>query len=199
MTVSSLCRLVRRLRLARALAIEQLAEASGVSVRAIGDMERGRSTRPRHGTVAALMQGLRLEEAEAEELLVAARAERGAEAADVPAPLAHFAPLPRGIRDFVGREDELRVLGDLIAEGARAGAVAGGDIPPLPPVAVVSGVPGSGKTTLALHLAEEWRSHFPDGAFFLDLRGLEDRPPSPDETVVRLLSAWGSTRHGLPG
>ncbi|WP_191134254.1 helix-turn-helix domain-containing protein [Streptomyces sp. col6] len=191
MTVSSLGRLVRRLRLARALTIEQLAEASGVSVRAISDMERGRSTKPRHGTVAALMQGLRLGEAEAEELLVAARADRSERAADVSAPTAHFAPLPRGIRDFVGREGELRVLGDLIEEGARSGAVPTGTAPPLPPVAVVSGVPGSGKTTLALRLAEERRSDFPDGAFFIDLRGLEDRPPTPDETVVRLLNAWG--------
>ncbi|MFF7341952.1 helix-turn-helix domain-containing protein [Streptomyces sp. NPDC008163] len=190
-TVSSLGRLVRRLRLARALTIEQLAEASGVSVRAIGDMERGRSTRPRHGTVAALMQGLQLEETEAEELLVAARTDRGEEAADVPSPAAHSAPLPRGIRDFVGREDELRVLGDLVEEGAHSDAVVNGEVPPLPPVAVVSGVPGSGKTTLALRLAEERRPDFPDGAFFIDLRGLEDRPPTPDETVVRLLSAWG--------
>ncbi|MCX0241944.1 helix-turn-helix domain-containing protein [Streptomyces drozdowiczii] len=191
MTVSSLGRLVRRLRLARALTIEQLAEASGVSVRAIGDMERGRSTKPRHGTVAALMQGLRLGEAEAEELFLAARADRSDKAADVPAPTAHFAPLPRGIRDFVGREDELRVLGNLIEEGTRSGAGRAGAAPPLPPVAVVSGVPGSGKTTLALRLAEERRSDFPDGAFFIDLRGLEDRPPTPDETVVRLLNAWG--------
>ncbi|MGW2476091.1 helix-turn-helix domain-containing protein [Streptomyces sp. NPDC001665] len=191
MTVSSLGRLVRRLRLARALTIEQLAEASGVSVRAIGDMERGRSTRPRHGTVAALMQGLRLGEAEAEELLAAARADRGKETADVPTPAGHSAPLPRGIRDFVGREDELRVLGDLIEEGARSDAVTNGFVPPLPPVAVVSGVPGSGKTALALRLAEARRPQFPDGAFFIDLRGLEDRPPTPDETVVRLLNAWG--------
>ncbi|MGQ4486078.1 helix-turn-helix domain-containing protein [Streptomyces sp. SAS_281] len=189
MTVSSLGRLVRRLRLARALTIEQLAEASGVSVRAIGDMERGRSTRPRRGTVAALTQGLRLGEAEAEELLAAARADRAEQEAPMAAPAdQHFALLPRGIRDFVGRDKELRVLSGLV-EGVRE--VEEGAEPPLPPVAVVSGAPGSGKTTLAVHLAEKWRALFPDGAFFLDLRGLEDRLPTPEETVVRLLNAWG--------
>ncbi|MGW2478186.1 helix-turn-helix domain-containing protein [Streptomyces sp. NPDC001665] len=185
--VSSLGMLVRRLRLARALTIEELAEASGVSVRAIGDMERGRSIRPRRGTVAALTQGLGLGEAEAEEFLAAARAERAEGTAPIAAPAEPgYAPLPRGIRDFVGRDEEMKLLGGLVA-----GTVGSGAAPPLPPVAVVSGVPGSGKTTLAVHLVEEWRASFPDGAFFLDLRGLEDRLPTADETVVRLLNAWG--------
>ncbi|MFD8689672.1 helix-turn-helix domain-containing protein [Streptomyces sp. NPDC059651] len=191
-TVASLGRLVRRLRLARALTIEQLAESSGVSVRAIGDMERGRSTRPRRGTVAALTQGLRLGEAEAEELLAAARTDWPVQVESVAAQAGeHFALLPRGIRDFVGREAELRKLGGLIEETDVSGQAGAGSASALPPVAVVSGVPGSGKTTLAVHLAERWRPHFPGGAFFIDLRGLDDRPLTPDETVIRLLNAWG--------
>ncbi|MEW2809119.1 hypothetical protein AB0929_18760 [Streptomyces massasporeus] len=40
-----------------------------------------------------------------------------------------------------------------------------------PPVAVVSGPPGSGKTSLAVRLAEEPGSPGPDGAFLMDMRG----------------------------
>ncbi|KDN77377.1 hypothetical protein DF19_12590 [Streptomyces olindensis] len=56
-------RLLRELRQSRRLTIEELAEASGVSGRAIGDMERGRSRRPHRGTITALAQGLELDEA----------------------------------------------------------------------------------------------------------------------------------------
>ncbi|MFB7753588.1 helix-turn-helix domain-containing protein [Streptomyces sp. NPDC056121] len=38
--------------------MEELAEASGVSVRAIGDMERGHSRVPQRRTVVALTEGL---------------------------------------------------------------------------------------------------------------------------------------------
>ncbi|MCT9143904.1 helix-turn-helix domain-containing protein, partial [Streptomyces violarus] len=67
-------RLLRALRQSRRLTIEELAEASGVSGRAIGDMERGKSRRPHRGTVTALAQGLELDDAAHAELLGAARA-----------------------------------------------------------------------------------------------------------------------------
>ncbi|WP_327712799.1 helix-turn-helix domain-containing protein [Streptomyces sp. NBC_00464] len=67
---------LRGLRQRGRLTMEELAEASGVSVRAIGDMERGRSRVPQRRTVMALAEGLGLADAEREALLVAARAAR---------------------------------------------------------------------------------------------------------------------------
>ncbi|MEU2268332.1 helix-turn-helix transcriptional regulator [Streptomyces olindensis] len=95
-------RLLRELRQSRRLTIEELAEASGVSGRAIGDMERGRSRRPHRGTITALAQGLELDEATHARLLAAARAARpGARPAESGRASPHT--LPRGVRDFVGR------------------------------------------------------------------------------------------------
>ncbi|MFJ8593927.1 helix-turn-helix domain-containing protein [Streptomyces sp. NPDC093598] len=176
-------RMLRALRQSRRLTIEELAEASGISGRAIGDMERGRSRRPHRGTVTALAQGLGLDEAAHADLLAAARAARpGARSAAFVRASPHS--LPRGVRDFVGRQAELAVLRALAREAAEGRGVA-------PPVAVVSGPPGSGKTSLAVRLAEEPASSCPDGAFLVDMRGLDERPLSAEQAVAGLLGSWG--------
>src|SRR5919106_1289470 len=97
--------LLRELRLAASLTIEGLAETSGVSVRGIGDLERGRRAAPQRRTVAALADGLGLDEAERERLLEVARS--GRSAGYSPTGVRTF---PRGIDDFVGREQELARL-----------------------------------------------------------------------------------------
>ncbi|MFC9243298.1 ATP-binding protein [Streptomyces sp. NPDC057136] len=105
--------LLRELRLEVSLTIEGLAEASGVSVRGIGDLERARRAAPRRRTVAALADGLGLGETDRERLLTAARAGRSP----------GYSPLgvhafPRGIDDFVGREPELVLLAELADRAA---------------------------------------------------------------------------------
>ncbi|MEU2284877.1 tetratricopeptide repeat protein [Streptomyces sp. NPDC013178] len=165
--------LLRELRLSASQTIEGLAEASGVSVRGIGDLERGRRAAPQRRTVAALADGLGLDEAQRERLLSAARAGRSP----------GYSPLgvrafPRGIGDFVGRERELGRLTELAAgESAQ------------PVVVAVSGPPGTGKTTLALHAARGLAGRFPDGQLVLDLRGMDDDPPGPAELVLGVLKA----------
>nr|WTB34734.1 helix-turn-helix domain-containing protein [Streptomyces sp. NBC_00830] len=188
---SSFGRLLRELRQSRGLTMEELAEASGVSGRAIGDMERGRSLRPHRGTVTALAQGLRLDEAAHDGLLAAARAARPAAAKTSLSAKASPYTLPRGVGDFVGRHAELAVLRALAQRAAEeTEPQEQGRRTAAPPVAVVFGAPGSGKTTLAVRLAEEFAPSFPDGAFLLDMRGLEEQPLPADEAVVRLLGAW---------
>ncbi|MEU2910007.1 helix-turn-helix domain-containing protein [Streptomyces massasporeus] len=176
-------RLLRGLRQSRRLTIEELAEASGISGRAIGDMERGRSRRPHRGTITALAQGLDLDEAAHADLLAAARAARpGARSAEFARASPHT--LPRGVGDFVGRQAELAVLRALAHEVAEGRGVS-------PPAAVVSGPPGSGKTSLAVRLAEEPGSPCPDGAFLVDMRGLDERPLPAEQAVAGLLGSWG--------
>ncbi|MEV6205541.1 helix-turn-helix domain-containing protein [Kitasatospora sp. NPDC051914] len=181
-------RMLRELRQARGLTIEELAEASGVSGRAIGDMERGRSLRPQRGTVTAIAQGLVLDEAAHAELLAVARAGRTGSRppAAVKAPLC---ALPRGVRDFVGRQAELAALRGL-AHRPPPAEPGGGTA--APPVAVVFGAPGSGKTSLAVRLAEQLAPELADGAYLLDMQGLDAQPLSPQEAVMRLLGAWGA-------
>ncbi|MCK8438244.1 helix-turn-helix domain-containing protein [Streptomyces sp. D2-8] len=176
-------RLLRALRQSRRLTIEELAEASGVSGRAIGDMERGRSRRPHRGTITALAQGLGLDEAAHADLLAAARAARsGARSAGFVRASPHT--LPRGVRDCVGRQAELAVLRALAREAAEGRGAA-------PPAAVVSGPPGSGKTSLAVRLAEEPEAPCPDGAFLVDMRGLDERPLPAEQAMAGLLGSWG--------
>ncbi|MGW0882832.1 helix-turn-helix domain-containing protein [Streptomyces sp. NPDC002671] len=181
-------RMLRELRQARGLTIEELAEASGVSGRAIGDMERGRSLRPQRGTVTAISQGLALDEAAHARLLAVARAGR---AGSKPSAAVEARPhaLPRGVRDFVGRQAELAVLRDLAHRTMSASAA---DRTMAPPAAVVFGAPGSGKTSLAVRLAEQLAPELADGAFLLDMQGLDAQPLSPQDAVMRLLGAWGA-------
>ncbi|WP_055585610.1 ATP-binding protein [Streptacidiphilus griseoplanus] len=168
---------LRGLRQRSRLTIEGLAEASGVSVRAIGDMERGRSRVPQRRTVAALADGLGLADGEREALLASARAGRPTRAA----PGAGTAVPPRSVGDFTGRGLELarlREAAERTSTDARASVV------------VVSGPPGCGKTTLALKAAADLTEEFPDGCFVVDLHGV-DGPVDPAEALLKLLNALG--------
>ncbi|MFE2009157.1 NB-ARC domain-containing protein [Streptomyces sp. NPDC059491] len=168
---------LRDLRQQARLTIEELATASGVSVRAIGDMERGRSRVPQRRTVMALAEGLGLPAAVRDGLLAAGRAGRPTRTVAVTG----TAVPPRTVRDFTGRVPQLQRLTEL-AERTRTGA--GGS------VAVVSGPPGCGKTTLALKAAADLAEEFPDGCLVVDLHGV-DGAVDPGEALLKLLKALG--------
>lgn len=116
--------------------------------------------------------------------------------------------LPRDVRDFTGRASELRVLlgelsdhppidpGDPSADPATPAD-------PAPrtslPLTVIHGMPGVGKTALALHAAHRLHTACPDGQFYVDLRGYGALPPyDPAEALAVLLHAAGFTGE-LPG
>ncbi|MFI6729325.1 helix-turn-helix domain-containing protein [Streptomyces sp. R-74717] len=177
--------LLRGFRHAARLTLEELAEASGVSDRAIGDMERGRSRGPQARTVRALADALGLSSEDSDCLLAAARegrrrvyqeSDRGKALYDLP-------PL---IRDFSGRSVELAWL----AQGGNgdAGAQAG----------IVSGGPGLGKTSLVVQAGHQQAERFPDGRFYVNLRGLDPKPLDPQDVLGRLLRALRVMERDLP-
>ncbi|MGV9775055.1 ATP-binding protein [Streptosporangium sp. NPDC003464] len=177
--------LLRSLRHAAKLTIEELSHASGVSVRAIGDMERGASRGPQRRTVEALAEGLGLDDARRAALSEAARAGRPRQ--EAPAPGA--CELPRGVGDFTGRARELCALRELAARtGDERAAV----------VAAVSGAAGIGKTALAVRAARQLADLFPDGRFYLDLRGMDPVPLDPGTALSRLLKALGVAERRIP-
>ncbi|MFC6089160.1 ATP-binding protein [Saccharothrix lopnurensis] len=174
--------LLRAHRLRVKLTQEELAEGSGVSVRAISDMERGRAKGPQRRTVEALAGVLALAAPETRELLDAAKEGRVRRPPDV-APSA----LPPDVVDLTGREEELVALAE-VADRARTTSLV-----------VVHGPPGAGKTTLAVHSAYRLAPRFADGCFFFNLRGMDVRPLHPSEVVHRMLLALGVVEKQVPG
>jgi tetratricopeptide (TPR) repeat protein/transcriptional regulator with XRE-family HTH domain len=124
--------LLRRQRIAAGLTQEELAERAGLSVRRIGDMERGIQQRPRTDTVALLAEALRLAP---EERIALAEAARRLHAPTPAAPVRVDAATP----PFVGRARELALLERHLAGQG-------------PPLLLLAGEPGIGKTRL-LHAA----------------------------------------------
>ncbi|WP_433825945.1 helix-turn-helix domain-containing protein [Actinoplanes sp. CA-015351] len=169
------------------LTMEQLAERSGVSARAISDMERERSVAPQRRTVQALAEALALPETEQPAFLAAARAGRPKVTAAVPP---GCCALPRPVPDFTGRVRELAQLTQVANSAGPAPAVA--------PVVTVSGTAGAGKTTLAVQAAHLLGTAFPGGTLFIDLRGMDTRPAPATEALARLLSALGVRDDEIP-
>ncbi|MFI7121051.1 BTAD domain-containing putative transcriptional regulator [Amycolatopsis sp. NPDC049868] len=88
--------------------------------------------------------------------------------------------LPATNGELVGRDRELALL------------VEDGD-PESVSVDAVDGVPGAGKTTLAVRAAHRLRESYPDGALFVDLHGYTEgrEPVTPERALRRLLRAVG--------
>ncbi|MGW2443411.1 ATP-binding protein [Streptomyces sp. NPDC001675] len=179
---------LRFLRARAALSQEALAHAAGVSVRALADMERGRTRGPQRRTVRALADalGLDADEAAGLEESAALGRPRPRAAGGPAAPVA--LPLPRDIQDFTARDAALARLLDLVRDAD----------PGQPQVTVVAGQPGLGKTAFAVHAAHRLAPHFPDGQFALDLHGMDAEPTSPRDALARLLGALGLAEAAIP-
>jgi transcriptional regulator with XRE-family HTH domain/tetratricopeptide (TPR) repeat protein len=203
--------LLRRLRTSADLTLEQLAERSGVSDRALGDIERGAALGPHHRTMLAIASGLRLPEPERAQLFAGARAGRRRDGPSgtptrhegvLPDGGTHL-PLPRVVRDFAGREAELAAVtaalgGDRVGSGSDGddGSGDGATGPPdgaAAPVVVVTGPPGYGKTSLVVRAAALLRERFPEQVF-LDLGAMASATLEPGEVVAELMRALGSER-----
>ncbi|MET9559879.1 AfsR/SARP family transcriptional regulator [Streptomyces tauricus] len=97
--------------------------------------------------------------------------------------------LPRDIPDFTGRAGELRILlADPMAGRRTATALSVTALP----VTVIHGMPGIGKTALAVHAAHQLSSAYPDSQFYVDMRGHSgQRPLDPADALAGLLHATG--------
>lgn len=98
--------------------------------------------------------------------------------------------LPAAIADLVGRGKELAHLGALLAHTPEAAGAA--------QVIVVTGLPGVGKTALALRAAHEHRHRFPDGCLFADLSGNTEHPADPAAVLAAFLRALGVAGQAIP-
>lgn len=95
---------------------------------------------------------------------------------------------------FAGRERELDTLDGLLTPSRGTGGSQGTNL------AVISGMAGAGKTTLALRWAQRAGAAFPDGQLFVSLRGHERHLPplEPSEILVSVLLALGLPAADIP-
>ncbi|MFD4676126.1 ATP-binding protein [Lentzea sp. NPDC058450] len=170
---------------------EELAERTGLSTRAISDMERGRTLSPQFRTVQLLVNGLGLLDEEAAEFTALARASRVVAAQERPeTPFTVVScSLPPVLIDLTGREDEKKLLTGFAADAASSSRLQ---------IAVVHGAPGSGKTALAVDAGHRLGGRFADGCVFLDLRGTDPEPLTPDKAAHRLLRSFGVDERQIP-
>jgi predicted ATPase/DNA-binding CsgD family transcriptional regulator/DNA-binding XRE family transcriptional regulator len=152
--------LLRQLRLASGLTQEALAERSGVSAKAVSELERDPSRTPRLDTVTLLADGLELDAEERARLLEAAR----------PSPSTHppdsaTHALPRPLTPLIGRAGVVDAVAEIIRRGDR---------PDETRLLTLTGPGGVGKTRVAIAAAERAGDAFPDGLVFVDLAPLRD-------------------------
>jgi transcriptional regulator with XRE-family HTH domain len=187
------------LRIKSGVTQEELAEASSISVRAISDLERGRTRRPQRKTVELLASGMRLDENDAAHLVRVARkstlqvslpyGEAGAVPGDGDPARAEagdpgrICELPPTLPGLCGTLRDSPVLDEFLRSVAAAETLT----PANGNTALVLGEPWVGKTTAAVHAAYKWRHLFPDGQIFIDLAP-DGQPVMLPLDVVRRLS-----------
>lgn len=101
------------------------------------------------------------------------------------------AQLPATVTDFTGRAAFVRELSDVLASasGAESRVMA---------LSAVAGIGGVGKTTLAVHVAHQARSTFPDGQLYVDLQGTSAQAAVPETVLGAFLRALGTPASAIP-
>lgn len=101
--------------------------------------------------------------------------------------------LPPCVPVFVGRGGELRRLAEITDTVGPSGGA--------PATVLISGMPGIGKTALAVHWAHAVAERFPDGQLHVGLKGFDpvEAPLEPDAALRALLTALGVPPARLQG
>jgi len=101
--------------------------------------------------------------------------------------------LPRDVPSFTGRDHALQALKAAAADAPDSGGV--------PQICVIHGMPGVGKTALAVHMAHEVAASYPGGQFSIDLYGHSveyRRPVEPRDALSALLMVAGVPSEKIP-
>ncbi len=98
--------------------------------------------------------------------------------------------LPYSTLDFTGRESESEVLRRVATRPDRSALT----------IAAIDGMGGVGKTSLAIHIAHDLAGQYPDGQYFVDLRGFahDVSPIDPVDALGVLLGQIGVPIEQVP-
>jgi tetratricopeptide (TPR) repeat protein/transcriptional regulator with XRE-family HTH domain len=176
--------MLRKLRREARLTQEELAEAAGVSLRAVSYLERGVVASPQKETVRLLADALGLIGPARAGFEAAARGR-----AVLGGVAAATRTLPRDTAAFTGRQQELEQLAKAAAE---AGGVVG--------IYAIGGMAGVGKTAFAVHTAHRLAGRFPGGQIFLPLHGHTpgQQAVDPEDALASLLLTAGLDPAQIP-
>ena len=112
-----------------------------------------------------------------------------------PAPVSARPPsrcLPRDVVDFTGREATVARLLSLVPDDPQ-------HAPATPVIEVIDGMAGTGKTSLAVHVAHQATERYPDAQLFVDLHGHSDQAPIDAGTALdALLRQLGVPAERIP-
>jgi transcriptional regulator with XRE-family HTH domain len=186
--------LLRTHRVAASLTQQELASRARMSVASIRDFEQGRRRSPRPQTLDRLIAVLAARVPQAEELRSARDGTHGCERDGHDLAGGHVVPrqLPPDAYYFCGRAEELLALTATLTNG-RA--------PKTGAVRVINGMPGVGKTTLAVHWAHQVAGEFPDGQLYIDLHGFDGsgQPVEPGEALRLIFDSFSVAPELVPG
>jgi transcriptional regulator with XRE-family HTH domain len=175
-TSGEFAQLLRALRERACLTQEELAERSGLSIRAISDLERGRTAKPQRKSVTLLADALRIEGEGMEKFR---RIARRRVAGPVDEPRSQWPLTVAGPNDS-GRSGLIEWMRQILIEGPAGPGVPG------PRLVELVGGTGAGKSSFAIQAAARFLPYFPDGQFYLDANGR-----GPAELVDRLAGVFG--------
>jgi transcriptional regulator with XRE-family HTH domain len=179
---------------------EELAERAGLNVRTVRRFEGGRGEhRPQSTSIRKLVDALDLTPAE-RTTFVNALGDTGRRAAretranairvhaiEAPSPGVVPKQLPAAPPLFTGRARELAEIEKMADPTALS-------------IILVDGMPGIGKTALALEAAHRLVGHYPDGQIYIDLHGYarDAHPVEPAEALDRVLWSLGVPDDQIP-
>lgn len=159
--------------MARRLSQEELAERAKMSAAAISALERGSRQAPYRSSVDLLADGLGIDAEARDQLHASAEHWRKARALPARALPSPGSPnnLPLQLTSFVGRLEERTDVETLLRKCR---------------LVTLTGAGGIGKTRLALHVAAQMLSGFPDGVWLVDLAPLTDASLVPNAIAAVL-------------
>jgi hypothetical protein len=109
-----------------------------------------------------------------------------------PPPVTVACTLPADTAAFTGRAEELREITAAVRGAAQAGRVVA--------IHAIDGMPGVGKTALAVHVGHRVADRFPDRQLFVDLHAhtAGQQPTDPADALAGLLAADGVDPRYVP-